>query len=59
MKLFKIKDLQKFGLAIESVAGGNMYNVVVRTANAAKELLQNNAVPFRVTYIPLDKIDGR
>jgi hypothetical protein len=36
-----------------------MYNVVVRTANAAKELLQNNAVPFRVTYIPLDKIDGR
>ncbi len=31
----------------------------MRTANTARELISNNCVPFRVTYTPLDKIDGR
>jgi structural maintenance of chromosome 2 len=36
-----------------------MFNVVVRTASTAKELIQNNSVPFRVTYIPLDKVNNQ
>lgn len=55
MRLFKIKD-QKFSNAIEAVAGGAIHNVVVKTANTGKELIANNAVPFRVTYLPLDRI---
>ena len=39
MTLFKIKDLTRFGLAVEAVAGGQLYNVVVKTANTARELI--------------------
>ena len=46
-------------MAIEAVAGGAIHNVVVRYANTARELISNNSVPFRVTYLPLDKIDQR
>ena len=59
MKLFKIKDIQKFHLAIETAAAGRLYNVVVKNEKVSRELIQNRCVNYNVTYIPLNVIDGR
>ena len=59
MKLFKIKDLNKFHLAIETAAAGRLYNVVVKNEKVSRELIQSKAVPYNVTYIPLNVIDAR
>jgi hypothetical protein len=39
MTLFRIKDIQKFHLAIENVAAGKLYNVVVRNEKVSRELI--------------------
>ena len=39
MTLFRIRELQKFHLAIENVAAGRLYNVVVRNEKVSKELI--------------------
>ncbi len=59
MTLFRIKDINKFHLAVEGVAAGRLYNVVVKNEKVSKELIQNKSVPFNVTYIPLNVIDSR
>ena len=58
IKLFKVKD-PKYIQAIEAVAGGKLFNVVVKNERVSKELIQNRAVNYGVTYIPLNVIDGR
>jgi structural maintenance of chromosome 2 len=39
MGLFKVKDLQKHHTAIETAAGGRLYNVVVKNERVSKELI--------------------
>ena len=59
MKLFRIKDLNKFHVALETAAAGRLFNVVVKNEKVSRELIMNKAVPYNVTYIPLNMIDGR
>src|SRR5262249_49679964 len=50
------KDVTEAGTALEICAGGRLYNVVVDTAEAGTQLLQNGRLRKRVTIIPLNKI---
>ncbi|XP_057523244.1 structural maintenance of chromosomes protein 2-1-like [Amaranthus tricolor] len=56
-KLIKIKDRSTM-TALEVVAGGRLYNVVVDTETTGKQLLQNGDLRRRVTIIPLNKIQA-
>ncbi|CAO2825723.1 unnamed protein product [Amaranthus hypochondriacus] len=56
-KLIKIKDGSAM-TALEVVAGGRLYNVVVDTETTGKQLLQNGDLRRRVTIIPLNKIQA-
>ncbi|KAG2135565.1 condensin complex subunit SMC2 [Suillus cothurnatus] len=44
--------------ALEIVAGGKLYNVVVEDEKVGKDLLQNGKLKKRVTIIPLNKISS-
>ncbi|KAH7922255.1 condensin complex subunit SMC2 [Leucogyrophana mollusca] len=44
--------------ALEVVAGGKLYNVVVEDERIGKDLLQNGKLKKRVTIIPLNKINA-
>jgi structural maintenance of chromosome 2 len=54
-KLIDLKD-PKAALALETVAGGKMYQVVVDTAETGKALLEKGKLKTRVTVIPLNKM---
>jgi len=45
--------------ALEVVAGGKLYQVVVDTVQTGKELLQKGKLKKRVTIIPLDSVSAR
>ncbi|GMI03251.1 hypothetical protein TrVE_jg8321 [Triparma verrucosa] len=49
----------KHATALEVVAGGKLYQVVVDEAATGKQLLAKGKLQRRVTIIPLDKIQGR
>jgi structural maintenance of chromosome 2 len=57
-KLLRVKD-PSANSALEVIAGGKLYQVVVDTADCAKALLQKGQLRNRVTIIPLDKISSR
>jgi structural maintenance of chromosome 2 len=57
-RLINVK-LPKHSTALEVVAGGKLYQVVVDEAITGKALLQNGKLQRRVTIIPLDKIVSR
>jgi len=46
----------EFGLALETVAGGSLFNVVVDSEETAKALIRSSSV--RRTYLPLNKIQS-
>lgn len=56
-RLFKVKD-QINCTALETAAGGRLYNVVVDTDVTSKKLLQNGHLQNRTTFIPLNKIQA-
>ncbi|KAL6061697.1 Structural maintenance of chromosomes protein 2 [Balamuthia mandrillaris] len=56
--LITLKDATT-ATALEVVAGGRLYNVVVDTEVTGKELLQHGRLKRRVTIIPLNKIAHR
>lgn len=56
-KLIKVKDGSTM-TALEVVAGGRLFNVVVDTESTGKQLLQNGDLRRRVTIIPLNKIQA-
>ncbi|XP_047316147.1 structural maintenance of chromosomes protein 2-1 [Impatiens glandulifera] len=56
-KLIKVSDSSMM-TALEVVAGGKLYNVVVDTEETGKYLLQNGNLRRRVTIIPLNKIQS-
>ena len=57
-KLLRVQDVSA-NSALEVIAGGKLYQVVVDTADCAKALLQKGQLRNRVTIIPLDKISSR
>ncbi len=57
-RLINVK-LPKHSTALEVVAGGKLYQVVVDEAITGKALLNNGKLQRRVTIIPLDKIVPR
>ncbi|XP_046750983.1 structural maintenance of chromosomes protein 2 [Diprion similis] len=57
-KLFTVKD-SAAATALETAAGGRLFNVVVDTETTSKKLLQRGQLQQRVTIIPLNKISGR
>lgn len=57
-KLLSVKKTEH-ATALEVVAGGKLYQVVVDEAITGKALLNQGRLERRVTIIPLDKIKGR
>lgn len=57
-KLLTVKDAAN-ATALEVIAGGKLFNVVVDTDATGKALLNKGQLKHRVTLIPLNKIDGR
>ncbi|XP_028132616.1 structural maintenance of chromosomes protein 2 [Diabrotica virgifera virgifera] len=43
-------------MALETAAGGKLYNVVVDTEATGKKLLKNGRLQRRITFVPLNKI---
>ncbi|KAL7068071.1 putative structural maintenance of chromosomes protein [Cryptosporidium serpentis] len=54
-ELLKLRD-QKYATALEVVAGGRLYNMIVETSEDGKQLLNSGFLKKRTTLIPLDKI---
>ncbi|XP_054275835.1 structural maintenance of chromosomes protein 2 [Macrosteles quadrilineatus] len=56
-QLFKVKD-PKFAMALESAAGGRLYNVVVDNEMTSNKIIKKGQLQKRVTFIPINKIQG-
>ncbi|XP_063770742.1 structural maintenance of chromosomes protein 2 [Pseudophryne corroboree] len=56
--LISVKDIST-ATALEVVAGGRLYNVVVDTEVTGKKLLEKGELKRRLTIIPLNKISAR
>ncbi|NXJ85801.1 SMC2 protein, partial [Trogon melanurus] len=56
--LITVKDVSK-AKALEVVAGGKLYNIVVDTEDTGKKLLEKGELKRRYTIIPLNKISAR
>lgn len=57
ISLVSAKD-PKFSLALETVAGGRLFNVVVADEKVASQLLEHGGLRKRMTFIPLTKINS-
>ena len=55
---FKLKN-EKYARAIEQIAGGKLYNIIVDNENTSSILLQKKCFDYSVTLIPLNKITYR
>ncbi|NXW73080.1 SMC2 protein, partial [Hirundo rustica] len=58
VSLFTVKDLAN-AKALEAVAGGKLYNIIVDTEVTGKKLLEKGELKHRYTIIPLNKISAR
>ncbi|KAF5292378.1 hypothetical protein FQA39_LY03412 [Lamprigera yunnana] len=56
-RLIQLKE-RETAIALETAAGGKLYNVVVDTDSTSKKLLQRGQLQRRTTFIPLNKIRG-
>ncbi|KAL1139868.1 hypothetical protein AAG570_006845 [Ranatra chinensis] len=56
-KLFTVKD-PKFVRALETAAGGKLYNVVVDNEKVGAKLIEKGQLLRRTTFAPIDKIQG-
>jgi len=57
-RLINVKK-SEYSMALEVVAGGKLYNVIVDEAITGKALLDRGKLRRRVTIVPLDKIKAR
>merc|ERR1712141_724920 len=55
--LIKPRD-SKYNTALDTAVGGRLYNVVVDTNDTASKLLKNGRLTRRITFLPLNKIQG-
>lgn len=51
-----MKDPQRHCVALDAVAGGALYNIVVENEKVSKELLSKHCFRERTTFIPLNVI---
>ncbi|NWU42333.1 SMC2 protein, partial [Hylia prasina] len=58
VSLFTVKDLSN-AKALEAVAAGKLYNIIVDTEVTGKKLLEKGELKHRYTIIPLNKISAR
>ncbi|KAF2979405.1 hypothetical protein EK904_006474 [Melospiza melodia maxima] len=58
VSLFTVKDLSN-AKALEAVAGGKLYNIIVDTEVTGKKILERGELKHRYTIIPLNKISAR
>lgn len=58
VSLFTVKDLIN-AKALEAVAGGKLYNIVVDSEDTGKKLLRNGGLKNRFTIIPLTRISAK
>ncbi|XP_010129016.1 PREDICTED: structural maintenance of chromosomes protein 2 [Chlamydotis macqueenii] len=58
VSLITVKDVSK-AKALEVVAGGKLYNIIVDTEVTGKKLLEKGELKRRYTIIPLTKISAR
>ncbi|NXQ87786.1 SMC2 protein, partial [Nyctibius grandis] len=58
VSLITVKDPSK-AKALEVVAGGKLYNIIVDTEVTGKKLLEKGELKHRYTIIPLNKISAR
>eukprot|EP00871_Galdieria_phlegrea_P002470 jgi/Galph1/3223/GphlegSOOS_G1916.1 len=58
-QLFHVKDLNTYAIAIETTAGGKMFQIVVDNEQTAKKLLEKGGLKQKVTIIPLNRIKSR
>jgi structural maintenance of chromosome 2 len=59
-KLFSIKpEYEKYIPALETLLGGKLFNVVVDSETTSKKLLASDKLKKRITFLPLDKIQGK
>ncbi|NXB94785.1 SMC2 protein, partial [Vidua chalybeata] len=58
VSLITVKDLSN-AKALEAVAGGKLYNIIVDTEVTGKKLLEKGELKHRYTIIPLNKISAR
>ncbi|NXR56872.1 SMC2 protein, partial [Hippolais icterina] len=58
VSLFTVKDLSN-AKALEAIAGGKLYNIIVDTEVTGKKLLEKGELKHRYTIIPLNKISAR
>ncbi|NXH22560.1 SMC2 protein, partial [Bucco capensis] len=58
VSLIVVKDVSK-AKALEVVAGGKLYNIIVDTEVTGKKLLEKGELKRRYTIIPLNKISAR
>ncbi|XP_030762291.1 structural maintenance of chromosomes protein 2 [Sitophilus oryzae] len=56
-KLINLKD-NRYATALETAAGGKLFNVVVDTDDTSRKLLQKGDLQTRTTFIPLNKISS-
>jgi chromosome segregation ATPase len=53
--LFKIKDLERHAIALQTVLGGAIRNVVVENKDVASRLIELRS-PERITFLPLAQL---
>ncbi|CAG7730328.1 unnamed protein product [Allacma fusca] len=58
-ELFKVKDLNKFGGAIEVGVGGSLSKIVVDSQQTSKLLISKGNLQRRLTFLPMDVVQGR
>lgn len=56
-KLVRLKD-QATATAVETIAGGRLFNVIIDNETTGQKLLKNGQLQTRTTFIPLNKIQG-
>lgn len=56
--LFDVENVT-YATALEVTAGGKLYNVIVDNEVTAKKLMDKGQLQRRITFIPLNKIEGR
>jgi chromosome segregation ATPase len=57
--LFRINDCEKYGLALQTIAGAGLRNIVVSTSDVATELFSQKAFNGFEKLMPIDRINGR
>ena len=57
--MFRINDCEKYGLALQTIAGAGLRNIVVSTSDVATELFSQKAFNGFEKLMPIDRINGR